>query len=187
MFPVIWSLCVVTSVGSPGHLIWPRVIFFLWGYLKAKVYACCPGTIEQLKEAIQQEVTAIPPAMTRKAMENFHERLQECVINNGHHLSDVIFKTVWKKIASNVLFINKRIFCVPCFVWFLLLFKMRELFLPHPVYHVAASVNKETETTLLKHVCQKSNSASWALISTKTNRRYYIQTLQNKLHFLTHS
>ena len=32
-----------------------------------------------------------------------------------------------------MLFINKRIFCVPCFVRFLLTFKMRELFLPHPV------------------------------------------------------
>ena len=38
-----------------------------------------PGTIEKLKEAIRQEVTAIPPAMTRKAMDNFRERLQECV------------------------------------------------------------------------------------------------------------
>ena len=56
-----------------------------------------PGTIEQLKEAIRQEVVAIPPAMTRKAMDNFRERLQECVINNGRHLSDVIFKSVWKK------------------------------------------------------------------------------------------
>ena len=27
--PVIWPLCVVTSVGPPGHLIWPRVIFSL--------------------------------------------------------------------------------------------------------------------------------------------------------------
>jgi len=27
--PVIWSLCVLTSVGPPGHLIWPRVIFSL--------------------------------------------------------------------------------------------------------------------------------------------------------------
>ena len=59
-----------------------------------------PGTIEQLKEAIRQEVAAIPPAMIRKAMDNFRERLQECVINNGRHLSDVIFKSVWKKIAS---------------------------------------------------------------------------------------
>ena len=32
-----------------------------------------PGTIEQLKKAIRQEVVAIPPAMTRKAMENFRE------------------------------------------------------------------------------------------------------------------
>jgi len=52
-----------------------------------------PRTVEQLKEAIQ-EVVAIPPAMTRKAMDNFRERLQEFVINNGWHLSDVIFKSV---------------------------------------------------------------------------------------------
>ena len=52
-----------------------------------------PGTIEQLKEAILQKVAAIPPTMTRKAMDNFRERLQECVINNGRHLSDVIFKS----------------------------------------------------------------------------------------------
>ena len=52
------------------------------------------GTIEQLKEAIRQEVATIPPAMTRKAMDNFHEGLQEFVINNGRHLSDVIFKNV---------------------------------------------------------------------------------------------
>ena len=88
----------MTSVGPPDHLIWPRVIFlFLWGYPKAKVYARRPGTIEQLKEAIRQEVAAIPPAMTRKAMENFRERLQQCAINNGRHLSDVILK-VFKKL-----------------------------------------------------------------------------------------
>jgi len=32
-----------------------------------------------------------------------------------------------------VLFISKRIFCVPCFLWFLLPFKMWELFLLYPV------------------------------------------------------
>ena len=53
-----------------------------------------PGTIEQLKEAIRQEVAAIPPAMTHKAMDNFRERLQEFVINNGRHLRDIIFKSV---------------------------------------------------------------------------------------------
>ena len=53
-----------------------------------------PGTIEQLKEAIRQEIAVIPPAMTRKAIDNFRERLQECVINNGRHLSDVTFKNI---------------------------------------------------------------------------------------------
>jgi len=71
--------------------------FFLWGYLKAKVYSHHPGTIEQLKEAIRHEVAAIPPAMTRKAMDNFREWLQQCVINNGRHLSDVFLK-VFKKL-----------------------------------------------------------------------------------------
>ena len=79
------------SARSPGLTLCD---FFLWGYLKAKVYARCPGTIEQLKEAIRQEVAAIPPAMIRKAMDNFRERLKECVINNGRHLSDAIFKSV---------------------------------------------------------------------------------------------
>jgi len=86
-----------------GDIGWPArspdlslCYFFLWGYLKAKVYARRPGTIEQLKEAIRQEVAAIPSAMTRKAMDNFRERLQQCFINNGRHLSDVIFKSVSK-------------------------------------------------------------------------------------------
>ena len=92
----------------PGHLIslrgdigWPArspdltpCDSFPWGYLKAKVYARRTGTIEQLKDATRQDVAAIPPAMTRKAMDNFRERLQVCVVNNGSHLSDVIFKSV---------------------------------------------------------------------------------------------
>ena len=45
-------------------------------------------------EAIRQEVAAIPPAMTLKAMDNFHERLQHCVINNGLYFDDVILKSV---------------------------------------------------------------------------------------------
>ena len=57
-----------------------------------------PGTIEQLKEAIRQEIVAIPPAMTRKVMDNFRERLQDFIINNGRHLSDVNFKSFGKKL-----------------------------------------------------------------------------------------
>jgi len=33
--------------------------FFLWGLLKGKVYKNTPRTIEQLKEAIRQEIQAV--------------------------------------------------------------------------------------------------------------------------------
>jgi len=112
MMPWIGRASIVVSVSKRfsrtmnlislrGDIGWPArspdltpCDFFFWGYLKAKVYARRPGTVEQLKEAIRQEFAAIPPAMTRKAMDNFSERLQHCVINNGRHLSDVIFKSV---------------------------------------------------------------------------------------------
>ena len=67
--------------------------FFLWGYLKAKVYKHRPQTLQALKDAIREEVEAIRPEMTNRVMENFRERLWQCMANNGRHLSDVIFKT----------------------------------------------------------------------------------------------
>ena len=48
--------------------------------------------MEALKEVITQEVANIPPEMTRRAMENFRERLRQCVNNVGRHLMDIIFK-----------------------------------------------------------------------------------------------
>jgi len=67
--------------------------FFLWGYLKAEVYKHRPQTLKALKDAIREEGAAIPPEMTNIVMENFRERLRQCIANNGRHLSDVIFKT----------------------------------------------------------------------------------------------
>ena len=91
----------------PGHLIslrgdigWTACSpdlnpcdFFLWGYLKSKVYSDLPQSIEQLKDAICQEITAIPHEMTRRVIDNFREHFRQCVDNNGSHLTDLIFKT----------------------------------------------------------------------------------------------
>ena len=66
---------------------------FLWGYLKSKVYSNHPQTIEQLKDAIRQEITATPHEMSRRVIDNFRERLRQCVDNNGSDLTDLIFKT----------------------------------------------------------------------------------------------
>jgi len=67
--------------------------FFLRGYLKAEVYKHRPQTLRALKDAIREEAAAIPPEMTNIVMENFRERLRQCIANNGRHLSDVTFKT----------------------------------------------------------------------------------------------
>ena len=50
-------------------------------------------TLEALKEAIRQEVAAITPEMILKVMDNYRERLQQCINIQGRHLSDVLFKT----------------------------------------------------------------------------------------------
>jgi hypothetical protein len=64
------------DIGWPPHS--PNLTpcdFFLWDYLKAQVYQHRPQTLEAIKEAITQEVAAIPPKMTRRVMENYRERL----------------------------------------------------------------------------------------------------------------
>ena len=113
-FPTGWdnsphfSTCDGDFEGDvPRHLIslrgdigWPArspdlnlCDFFLWGYLKLKVYSNRPQSIEQLKESIRQEIIAIPQEMICRVKDNFRERFRQCVDNNGSHLTDLIAKT----------------------------------------------------------------------------------------------
>jgi hypothetical protein len=66
--------------------------FFLWGYLKEKVYAHRPHTIQELKDYIREEIQGIPVNMLRKVMDNVRQHAEMCVISNGAHLSDIIFQ-----------------------------------------------------------------------------------------------
>lgn len=66
--------------------------FFLWGYLKSKVYVNKPKTLEELKTNIRQEIAAIPVEMLKKTMENAAKRAQYAVQAKGDHLRDIIFK-----------------------------------------------------------------------------------------------
>lgn len=49
--------------------------FFLWGYLKDRVYANRPNTIADLQRNIRNEVNAIPQDMLGRMMNNFRKRL----------------------------------------------------------------------------------------------------------------
>ena len=45
--------------------------FFLWGYVKDKVYANAPQSIDELKEKIRTVIDEIEPQMCENLMENF--------------------------------------------------------------------------------------------------------------------
>ena len=67
--------------------------FFLWGFLKSRIYINCPRTLKDLKTNIQDETANIAPAMLAGVMTNTRNRFTQCMENGGHHLPDVIFKT----------------------------------------------------------------------------------------------
>lgn len=94
----------------PGHVIslrgdvaWPPrsprspdlapCDYFLWGYIKSKVYIKKPRTVLDLKEATRREVEAVPRQMVQQVMSKLQDRLHECVRRNGHHLEDAYFIT----------------------------------------------------------------------------------------------
>lgn len=59
--------------------------FFLWGYLKSKVYAQKPRNIDELKNKIKEEIANIPLEVIHRVVENIRYRLKECLKRDGHH------------------------------------------------------------------------------------------------------
>jgi len=53
-----------------------------------------PRTLQALKDAIRLEVARIPHDMLDRVMRNIRIRLQHCIDNSGHHLQDILFKTM---------------------------------------------------------------------------------------------
>ena len=66
--------------------------FFLWGFLKDRVFQWRIITIQELKQAIVDEVAATDEDLRRRVYGNFQTRLQQCIDVNGGHLPDVIFR-----------------------------------------------------------------------------------------------
>ena len=86
----------VTCVRSFGDIAWPVRSpeltvpdFFLWGFLKDRVFRGRIITIQELKQATVDEVAAIDEDLRRRVYGNFQTRLQQCIDINGGHLPDV--------------------------------------------------------------------------------------------------
>jgi len=63
--------------------------FYLWGYLKDRVYGNNPQTIPDLKAAIIAAVRAIPREECGRVIENFARRIQMCLQRRGAHLEHI--------------------------------------------------------------------------------------------------
>ena len=57
--------------------------FFLWGLLKGKVYKNTASTIEQLKDAIRQEIQAVNVDTLGKVFQNLEKHIQGCLDVKG--------------------------------------------------------------------------------------------------------
>lgn len=85
-------------ISRNGDINWPPrscdltpLDFFLWGYLKSRVYRNNPQTIQDLKTNIRDEIRGIEEPMLQKVMENYDLRITTCNKSRGGHLSDIVF------------------------------------------------------------------------------------------------
>ena len=86
-------------ISRRGDINWPSrspdltpMDFFLWGFLKSKVYVNKPTSLAQLKQNIRHEMEAITERTCQAVIRNFSVRLNECRKREGKHLDDIIFK-----------------------------------------------------------------------------------------------
>lgn len=63
--------------------------FFLWGYLKDKVYATKPRTVNELREAIELECARIPKKLFPSVCDSIARRCQQCLDQNGGHFENM--------------------------------------------------------------------------------------------------
>ena len=86
------SLVSATSLGLLGRPTLLYQDFFLWGFLKDRVFRKRIMTIQELKQAIVDEVAAIDEDLRTRVYGNFQTRLQQCIDVNRGHLPEVIFR-----------------------------------------------------------------------------------------------
>ena len=61
--------------------------FFLWGYLKSKVYNPLPKNLDELKANIQREIKNIDKATLKSTVLNFSKRCNLVIEAEGKHIN----------------------------------------------------------------------------------------------------
>ena len=90
IFPDRW-------IGRRGPIEWPArspdltpTDFFLWGFIKDRVYATKHENLEELKEAITTEIRSLPIALCQRACRSVSKRLQLSKDLEGRHFEHLL-------------------------------------------------------------------------------------------------
>jgi hypothetical protein len=82
-----------------GNINWPSCSpdlspcdFYLWGFVKSKVFETRPADLNALKQRIVEEVSARPANTPFRIMKSIVTGVCDCINVNWRHLSEVIFK-----------------------------------------------------------------------------------------------
>ncbi|GFU95036.1 uncharacterized protein TNCV_4138201 [Trichonephila clavipes] len=65
--------------------------FWLWGYLKSRLYLSGPSSLSELKDAIRREVSSIHPDMLHSAVAGFVTRLKCLLPCGGGHVEHIFW------------------------------------------------------------------------------------------------
>ncbi|KAJ4429540.1 hypothetical protein ANN_21709 [Periplaneta americana] len=88
-----WAKARIRS-GSNLRKVKPRrIVESVTAYLKAGVYEDKSRILDELKDAIRQHITQINRDLLERVHVYFRQRLQQCVIADGHHMPDVISRS----------------------------------------------------------------------------------------------
>ncbi|KAJ4448780.1 hypothetical protein ANN_00171 [Periplaneta americana] len=64
--------------------------FFLWGYLKDRVYTTRPQALDDLKHNITQEIQAIDNRVLQRVASNMKRRVELCLMQDGGHFQHLL-------------------------------------------------------------------------------------------------
>ena len=82
---------VAPQLGLPGLQTLHLWTFFLWGYIKDRVYKTPVHDMDHLKQKIREAVASVTPGMLAATWRELRSRLEFLRENNGDHV-EVFFR-----------------------------------------------------------------------------------------------
>jgi len=89
--PASQPVSCLTHLSANLSVIWLRVPdYFLWGYLKGRVYQNKPWTTDASKANITKEIQAVTADVLARTFQNMARWVQSCVDANGGHFQHML-------------------------------------------------------------------------------------------------